>query len=262
MPVASLVPSPAALQPILPSGTGGTSKWVVPFRIKSASESRIIKTWDQTPGAQSVHARFPFSQIPSWSVLIELSSEDTTTALEGILEEVVGAALERGEVIDAVIATSEQQAAEFWHIRHSVSEANKKEGIGIVHDVAVRTSDVALFIEAADAVVAQRYPQAVAQVISHLGDGNVHYILMFQRAFWATLSDQDAFALEVERIIHDVAVQFDGTFSAEHGVGRNLTGELERLAAPLRFELMSKVKTLFDPQNLLNPGVLLALKSA
>jgi len=95
-------------------------------------------------------------------------------------------------------------------------------------------------------------------VVCHLGDGNVHFILMFQRDFWASVADQDAFALEVERAIHDVAARFGGTFSAEHGVGRKLTEELERLADPLRYELMNKVKALFDPQNLMNPGVLLA----
>jgi FAD/FMN-containing dehydrogenase len=206
--------------------------------------------------------RFPFPDIPAWSALIELGSEDTSTDLQAILEDVVGAALETGEALDAVVATSEQQAAEFWHIRHSVSEANKKEGIGIVHDVAVRSSDVAPFIAAADKVAAEHYPQAVTQVVCHLGDGNVHYILMFQREFWASLPDQDAFALEVERAIHDAAARFGGTFSAEHGVGRKLTEELERLADPLRYELMNKVKTRFDPQTLMNPGVLLAPQTA
>ena len=126
--------------------------------------------------------------------LIELGSEDATTALNAILEEVVGASLESGRAIDAVVATSQQQAAEFWHVRHSVSEANKEEGIGIVHDIAVRTSDIAAFIAAADKVAAARYPQAVTQVVCHLGDGNVHYILMFQHAFWNGLSDPEAFA--------------------------------------------------------------------
>ena len=130
--------------------------------------------------------------------------------------------------------------------------------MSITHDVAVRSSHVAPFIAAADKVAAERYPQAITEVVCHLGDGNVHYILMFTHEFWAALPDAEAFALEVERAIHDVAARFGGTFSAEHGVGRKLTEELARLADPLRYELMNKVKTLFDPQNLMNPGVLLA----
>jgi len=246
---------PAAAVSLLAALQDRAGSYIQAFELVSASQFELVRRHVE-------RARFPFPEIPAWSALIELGSEDTTTDLQAILEDVVGASLEKGEALDAVVATSEQQAAEFWHIRHSVSEANKKEGIGIVHDVAVRSSDVAPFIAAAEKVAAERYPQAVTQVVCHLGDGNVHYILMFQRGFWASLPDQDAFALEVERAIHDVAARFGGTFSAEHGVGRKLTEELERLADPLRYELMNKVKTLFDPQNLMNPGVLLAPKRA
>lgn len=225
--------------------------YIQAFELVSASQFELVRK-------HAERARFPFAEIPAWSVLIELGSEDATTALRDILEEVLGTALEQGEVLDAVIATSEQQAADFWHIRHSVSEANKKEGMSITHDVAVRSSDVAPFIKAADEAAAKLFPEAYSEVVCHLGDGNVHYILMFTHAFWAALPDAEAFALEVERAIHDVAARFGGTFSAEHGIGRKLTEELERLADPLRYELMTKVKTLFDPQNLMNPGVLLA----
>lgn len=248
------VTDPAAAVALLASLQDRAGSYIQAFELISASQFELVRRHVE-------RVRFPFAEIPAWSTLIELGSEDTTTDLQAILEEIVGASLGNGESMDAVVATSEQQAAEFWHIRHSVSEANKKEGIGIVHDVAVRSSDVAGFIAAADKVAAKRYPQAVTQVVCHLGDGNVHYILMFQRDFWASQPDQDGFALEVERAIHDAAARFGGTFSAEHGVGRKLTEELERLADPLKYELMSKVKTLFDPQNLMNPGVLLASKA-
>ncbi|MGF7054202.1 FAD/FMN-containing dehydrogenase [Bosea sp. OAE752] len=245
------VAEPAAAVALLAALQDRAGSYIQAFEMVSASQFELVRK-------HAERARFPFPEIPAWSVLIELGSEDATTALPAILEEVVGAALEAGEVLDAVIATSEQQAAEFWHLRHSVSEANRKEGMSITHDVAVRSSHVAPFIAAADKVAAERYPQAIKEVVCHLGDGNVHYILMFTHEFWAALPDAEAFALEVERAIHDVAARFGGTFSAEHGVGRKLTEELARLADPLRYELMNKVKTLFDPQNLMNPGVLLA----
>lgn len=248
-------PDPASAVTLLAGLQDRAGSYIQAFELVSASQFELVRK-------HAERARFPFAEIPAWSVLIELGSEDSTTALSTILEEVVGSALEGGEVIDAVIATSEQQAADFWHIRHSVSEANKKEGVSITHDVAVRSSDIAPFIAAADEVAATRFPQALTEVVCHLGDGNVHYILMFTREFWAALDDSEAFALEVEQAIHDVAARFGGTFSAEHGVGRKLTEELERLADPLRYELMSKVKALFDPQNLMNPGVLLAPKIA
>lgn len=248
------VADPAAAVALLAAMQDRAGSAIQAFELVSASQFELVVRHVE-------RIRIPFDAIPAWSVLIELGSEDGSTDLSAVLEEVLGDCLEKGTVADAVVAASQQQADEFWHVRHSVSEANKKEGIGVVHDVAVRTSDVAGFIAAADVVAAARYPQAVTQVVCHLGDGNVHYILMFQRAFWASLPDTEAFALEVEQAVHDVAARFRGTFSAEHGVGRKLTEELERLADPLRYELMGKVKALFDPHELMNPGVLLPAKA-
>ena len=245
------VPSPAAAVSLLSRFRDRADPYIQAFELLSASQVELVmKHVERT--------RNPFPAVPQWSLMIELGSVDKTTGLDAIMEAVLAGALEDGLALDAVVAASSAQAEEIWAVRHSVSEANKKEGIGIVHDVAVRTSDVAAFIGEADRVAAARFPQAVPEVVCHLGDGNVHYILMFPRAFWETVSDPDGLALEIEGAVHDVARRFRGTFSAEHGVGRKLTSELSRLADPLRYELMGRVKALFDPRDLMNPGVLLA----
>jgi len=201
-------------------------------------------------------ARIPFEPIPAWSLMVELSSADTHTDLDALLQQVLEQGFAAGLIADAVLAASQQQAADIWHVRHSVSEANKKAGIGVVHDIAVRTAHVADFIKAADAEAAARYPQAKTQVVCHLGDGNVHYILMFPYEYWTALPDQDGFAIKVERAIHDVGARFGGTFSAEHGIGRKLPEELARLSDPVHNELMRGIKRLLDPYTLMNPGVL------
>ncbi|HMK80336.1 MAG TPA: FAD-binding oxidoreductase [Xanthobacteraceae bacterium] len=244
------VTDPAAAVALFSALQDRAGSYIQAFELVSASQFELVRRHIE-------RVRIPFAQLPAWSVLIELGSEDAATALDAILEAVLNAFLETDRVTDAVIARSQQQATAFWHVRHSVSEANKLEGIGIVHDIAIRTSDVAAFIAAADKVAATRYPQATTQIVCHLGDGNVHYILMFARAFFDGLADPDAFALEVEQAIHDAAVPFAGTFSAEHGVGRKLTAELRRLADPVRYEMMERVKQMFDPHGLMNPGVLL-----
>lgn len=245
------VPDPADAVTLLTAFQDRAGSYIQAFELVSASQFELVRRHID-------RVRIPFDEIPAWSVLIELGSEDQTTALNDILEKTLGAFHESGGVLDAAIAASEQQAADFWHVRHSVSEANKKEGVGVVLDIAIRTSDVAAFIADADKVAAARYAQAVTQVVCHLGDGNVHYILMFPHEFWNTLKDPEAFALEIEQAFHDVAAKYSGTFSAEHGVGRKLTEEMQRLTDPLRYELMGRVKQMFDPKGLMNPGVLLA----
>lgn len=201
--------------------------------------------------------KIPFASVPEWSLMVELGSSSASADLDAVLSDVLERALEAGLVQDAVIAQSEGQAQDIWHVRHSVSEANKKEGVGIVHDICVRVSDVPAFIEAADIVAAEKWPNAVPMVVCHLGDGNVHYTMMFQRSDVPSGDQGDVFALEVEQAFHDVAMQFEGTISAEHGIGRKLTSEIDRLSNPVQLRAMQQVRTLFDPHNTMNPGVLL-----
>ena len=130
-------------------------------------------------------------------------------------------------------------------------------GIGVVLDTSVRSSKVPAFIEAADTATKQYFPEAERAIVSHLGDGNVHYIVMFPFEVWETFTNPEEKELEVERIIHNVAAQFNGSFSAEHGIGRKLTSEMERLVDPVRLNLLQQVKSAFDPEGLMNPGALL-----
>lgn len=93
------------------------------------------------------------------------------------------------------------------------------------------------------------------------GDGNVHYIPVFAHAAWAEPEDAEAFDDAVLTAYHDLAVQCGGSFSAEHGIGRKLARELERLAAPREFALFRDIRNLFDPKGLMNPGAVLSRDS-
>ena len=139
----------------------------------------------------------PFDTVPDWSLMIELTATDISVDLNSIFEEILGANFENGSVLDAFIASNAQQAKQIWHVRHSVTEANKLEGMGLVHDVAVRVSKVPAFIAKAKEVTAEKFPMATPLLVNHLGDGNVHYILMFPHDYWKQLSDPD-------QVTHDV----------------------------------------------------------
>lgn len=244
------VASPADAVQLLARFRATAGSFIEAFELVSSSQFELVRRHVD-------RVRIPFAELPAWSLMVELSTSDSYTDLDAMLGRLLEEGFAAGLIRDAVVAASHQQAEEIWHVRHSVSEANKKEGIGIVHDIAVRTSFVPAFIDAADKVAAERFPEATTQVVCHLGDGNVHYILMFSHDYWNTIDDQDGFALCVERAIHDVGVQYGGTFSAEHGVGRKLPTELERLCDPLRYELMQQIKHVLDPHGRMNPGVLL-----
>ncbi len=202
-------------------------------------------------------SRMPFHETPQWTVMIELGAPHPTADLKSELEAFLGAQLEESRLTDAVVAQNESQAADFWHVRHSVSEANKMEGRGVTHDVAVSVSQVPHFLKAGERILAEHFPQSRQVITCHLGDGNIHYIVMFARHAWDGVDDKRELVQAVQTRIHDLARASGGTFSAEHGIGRKLKGELVRLTDPTRYEILCRIKTAIDPNNILNPGILL-----
>ncbi|MBI1385061.1 MAG: FAD-binding protein [Rhizobiales bacterium] len=219
------------------------------FELLSRSEVNIALT--NVPGN-----RIPFAEAPPWSVLIELGDPDGGATLTAMLEDVLSAAAEDGILLDAVIAQSDAQAQSFWRLRHTLSEANKRHGHHHAQDVSVPVAAVPEFLSRADAWLASRFPEAEPVVVSHLGDGNVHYMAMFTREDWARVPDPAAAVDELQTAIHDIAAGFGGSFSAEHGVGRKLVGELARLTDPVELDLLRTVKKSLDPQGIMNPGVI------
>ena len=201
--------------------------------------------------------RCPVADVAGWHLLVELSDAGESAELDARLEAALGPAMEAGLVVDAVIAASGAQRAAFWEFRHSVSEANKKGGVGLTSDTAVPVSAVPAFIEAATAAVQALVPNLPVVIVAHLGDGNVHFIPFFSFEIWNGLADKDAMARQVRRTVNDVAARFGGTFSAEHGVGQTLIREMARYKPPVELALMQAVKRALDPAGLFNPGRLL-----
>ena len=219
------------------------------FELLSRSEVNVALT--AVPGN-----RMPFATTPAWSVLVELGDSDAQSPLGERLEQTLATAIEKGVADDAVVAQSQAQAASFWRLRHTLSEAHKKFGLSHSHDISVPVSAIPAFIAAADVMLAERFPKAEPMVVCHFGDGNVHYIVMYRREDWNAEKDQVKTLDELQGAIHDIASRYGGSFSAEHGIGRKLVGELERLTSPVELELLRRVKSAFDPQSRLNPGAM------
>lgn len=190
-------------------------------------------------------------------VLVELSDASRGGQITEVLHTVLGRALESSLALDVALASNERQAQAFWRIRHSVSEANRAHGVSLNHDVSVPTSRVAEFVERATAHLQQAHPQAQVIVVSHLGDGNVHFLAIFPREFWAALPDAAAHATAVRQGVYDLAMACGGSFSAEHGVGQMLTGEVTRYKSAAELDLLRRIKHALDPAGLLNPGKVL-----
>ncbi len=197
----------------------------------------------------------PFATSYPQYALIELSDTQAGTAIGGMLEATLADAIESGLVLDAVVAASGEQAKNLWALREYVSEAQAAEGQNIKHDISIPISRIGDFIEATDAKLARAFPGARMVTFGHLGDGNLHYNVTHPEG-----GDVAAFigrTADVNRVVHDSVAEFDGSISAEHGIGQYKREEIVRYKAPVEIELMRAVKRAIDPLGIMNPGKVL-----
>jgi FAD/FMN-containing dehydrogenase len=200
--------------------------------------------------------RPPLAGTHKWHILIDYVADNAATALETQL----GVAIEAGLLDDAVIATNSAQAAAFWHIRESLSAAEKATGPATQHDLSVPVDGMPAFIESASVAVEARFGGTTAIAFGHLGDGNVHFHVRAPRdcnqASW-----REAEGVEITRFVHDLVIAAGGSISAEHGIGQSLRSELLRLSSPARIGALRAIKSALDPTGIMNPGKLVPLAS-
>lgn len=197
--------------------------------------------------------REPLETTPPWYVLIELVSGEPGAA-DAALERLLSDAFEIGLIVDAAIAQNDSQRAAFWKVREEQSAAQKPEGGGWKHDVSVPVSRIADFLEEATAAVERFEPGARVSAFGHLGDGNMHYDVLCPPGV-----DHAAFVgrwAQGSHIVHDIVARYEGSISAEHGLGRLKTDEARRYKSPVEIAAMQAVRTALDPLRIMNPAVL------
>ena len=197
--------------------------------------------------------REPLDSTPPWYVLIELVSGEPGGAEAG-MERLLTTAFETGLITDAAIAQNDAQRVAFWKMREEQSAAQKPEGGGWKHDVSVPVSRIADFLDEATAAVERFHPGARVSAFGHVGDGNMHYDVLCPPG-----ADLAAFLARWEegsRIVHDIVARYDGSISAEHGLGRLKTDEARRYKSPLDIRTMQAIRAAIDPHRIMNPAVL------
>lgn len=196
--------------------------------------------------------RDPLASIHPWYALVDISTSDSAETAETMMQELLADAFEAELVADAAIASSIAQQDAFWHLRESMSDAQKPEGGSIKHDVSVPVSRIPAFLKEADAAVHALMPDARICAFGHLGDGNIHYNISQPVG-----ADKAAFIArwrEVNTVVHAVVHKHTGSISAEHGVGQLKRDELAASRPAIETELMRRIKQAFDPAGIMNPG--------
>jgi FAD/FMN-containing dehydrogenase len=171
--------------------------------------------------------REPLDSTPPWYVLIELVSGEPGAA-DLAMERLLTHAFETGQINDAAIAQNDAQRAAFWKVREEQSAAQRPDE--------------------------RFHPGARVSAFGHVGDGNIHYDVLCPPG-----GDLKAFLARWEegsQIVHDIVARYDGSISAEHGLGRLKTDEARRYKSPLEIRTMQAVRAAIDPQRIMNPAVL------
>ncbi len=206
--------------------------------------------------AHQPDARPPLDQAHVWNALIECTSPDADDAgLRERLETLLSKALDTDLIADAVIATNEAQAEQFWHLRDSISSAERALGPAMQHDISVPVERMPEFILQAIPVIESEFPGTTGTAFGHLGDGNVHlHVIAPKGAVAGQWENGEGKAVSAR--VHDLVTQWGGSISAEHGIGQMKVEELGRLGDPVALTILRRVKRALDPDNILNPGKL------
>ena len=200
-------------------------------------------------------ARDPFAKPHPWYVLIECSASGNPDTIKESVETLLERALEQNIIEDAVLAQSETQSQALWDLREQMSAAQKPEGGSIKHDISVPIKDIPQFIKQANELVEKTVPGARPVPFGHFGDGNIHYNISQPAAM-----EKDEFLKkweEVSEAVHALVMEFNGSISAEHGIGQMKRDLMAKTKNPVELAIMRAIKNALDPLGIMNPGKLL-----
>lgn len=165
-------------------------------------------------------------------------------------EAALASALEEGLALDVVLSNSLREFHALWAIRDGLSDYLFSLGPMEGFDISVPLARMQDFIESAGAAVKRLDPEASTFIFGHIGDGNLHYIVRTSRP--------DAIGEAVYSRIAEVG----GGVSAEHGIGVDKLKWLKYARSSAEIAAMRRLKAAFDPNNILNPGRVIARPSA
>jgi len=242
------VPSPEAALALLQTLRERLGDGVTAFELIAAQSARFLRQY--YPDRPD-----PLAGAPEWRVLLEITGP-AGAGLTGRAEAALAEVVESGLATDGAVAANEAQRTHMWWMRETLPECNRRTGPIASHDISLPLSRIGAFIAEARRLVAGLGPDLRTNCFGHAGDGNLHFNVFppegHSRAEFRHLAGP------VTTAIHDLVHAHGGSISAEHGIGRMKTGELEKYGDPARLAAMRAIKAALDPSGILNPGAVVA----
>jgi FAD/FMN-containing dehydrogenase len=154
------------------------------------------------------------------------------------------------------MSQSEQQLQNLWKLREYISETIS-HWTPYKNDISVTVSKVPAFLHDIDAIVGQHYPDFEIVWFGHIGDGNLHLNILKPE----NLSKDEFFAkcATVNKWVFETVQKYNGSISAEHGVGMTKRDYLTYSRSEAEIGYMKAIKAVFDPNGIMNPGKIFPL---
>ena len=191
----------------------------------------------------------PFeTEAPYYALLeFEATSDEVMENAMSLFEQ----CMENGWVLDGVISQSETQAQSLWQLRERISESIAPR-TPYKNDISVVVSKVPEFLAEIDELVAKQYPDFEIIWFGHIGDGNLHLNILKPE----DMAKEDFFekCQQVNKWVFEVVQRYQGSVSAEHGVGMTKKPYLQYTRSEAEIAYLRGIKQVFDPNGIINPG--------
>lgn len=195
------------------------------------------------------HVQAPFETRTPFYALLEFEApyEQVMDTAMQVFEE----CMEAGFIVDGVMSQTLAQAEELWKLREYISET-----ISVFtpykNDVSVLITHVPDFIADIDAIVSDKYPDFEICWFGHIGDGNLHLNILKPE----NMSKDDFFAKcqTVNKYVFETVQKYNGSVSAEHGVGMTKKPYLTYTRSVEEVDYLRQIKAALDPKYIMNRG--------
>ncbi len=190
------------------------------------------------------------------ALLVETRAQDAAT-LQIQKQEIIEKLNDIPKVRDVEFTEDPNEMAALWNVRKglftSVCAAREKGTTVVIEDIAVPYENLARALTDLQNLFA-KYAYHDAIIWGHAFDGNVHFVLIQD---FSQPGQVERYANFINEITYLVVNEYGGSLKAEHGTGRNMAPFVTMEWGEELHEIMREIKNLFDPQNILNRGVLI-----